>query len=115
MTTWPPGHEPDEVYTVEIRRDSETGIAYTENWEMHGKNHRVDGPAKISRDRKTGTTTYEAWYLHGQLHREDGPAVIRRAVTGRITLHAWYVNNERIPAPKRRGVVVKAAVAPRPR
>lgn len=115
MPAWQPGYGPDEIYRVEIIRDKQTGIAYDENWEMNGKNHRVGGPAKISRDRRTGVTTYEAWFSHGRLHREDGPAVIRHAVTGRLTLQAWYVNGEKLPAPRRRGVVAKAPATPCPR
>lgn len=50
-----------------------TGNLYKDGirqWHLHGKLHRVDGPASISADR------HEQWWLqHGVIHREDGPAV----------------------------------------
>lgn len=39
-------------------------------WELNGKLHRVDGPAKIWADGS------EEWYQNGKRHRENGPAII---------------------------------------
>jgi hypothetical protein len=111
---WPPGHGPNEVYTVEIFRDSRTGVVHSESWEMNGKRHRVGGPAHIERDRETGAVTHEGWFMNGKLHREDGPASLRRdPLTGRITRSWWCVNGERVPTPRSRSGFAKYGLKPR--
>ena len=42
----------------------------TEEWYLHGKIHRTDGPASTQHG-------VEVWALHGKLHREGAPALIR--------------------------------------
>ncbi|WP_276947111.1 hypothetical protein [Ferrimicrobium acidiphilum] len=42
----------------------------SKEWRLHGRLHRLDGPAVIYADGS------ERWYRHGKLHRLDGPAVV---------------------------------------
>jgi hypothetical protein len=41
----------------------------SKRWKLHGKLHRVDGPAV---ERANGD---KRWYLNGKRHRVDGPAI----------------------------------------
>ena len=59
-------------------------------WHLHGKLHRVDGPAVEHVD---GATT---WFLHGNLHRDDGPAY-ENPHTG---YKAWYLHNKAYAKPE---------------
>lgn len=49
-----------------------------EIWYLHGKHHRVDGPAKTSSDLgyKSRFWGHKKWFQNGVLHRVDGRAVI---------------------------------------
>lgn len=51
-----------------------------EAWTLHGKLHRIDGPAYM--DPADGS---KEWWQHGELHRDDGPAV-----EGADGTHVWY-------------------------
>ena len=89
-----------EIYTVEIRRDSQTGVTVSESWKLNGELHRVDAPASISRDAETGNVRGESWFRNGKAHREDGPANIEyNPKTGRITYSTWYLSGEKIARP----------------
>jgi hypothetical protein len=91
----------DEIYTVEIRRDTRTGVAVGETWMRDGQIHREDGPAMIERDSDTGNVIRESWIRHDQHHREGGPAVIsRKADTGRIYRSRWYLNGKNVKPPR---------------
>lgn len=37
--------------------------------------HRKDGPAVIAKSKDTGEIIKQEWYLHGRHHRDDGPAI----------------------------------------
>lgn len=52
-----------------------------EEWWLHGKTHRIGGPAVEDID------GYLRWYKHGKLHREDGPAVVNP-----VGKNYWHVN-----------------------
>lgn len=60
-------------------------------WYLHGKPHRIGGPAQVNR-------TYEHWYEHGATHRIGGPAVTD------IGREEWWENGlllHRVGAPAR--------------
>lgn len=42
-----------------------------EEWWLYGEEHRVDGPATISRSPRSG----EEWFFRGEYHRDGGPAI----------------------------------------
>jgi len=44
-------------------------------WSLNGVTHRSNGPAKILTDRETGLTVKEQYKVHGKRHRLDGPAI----------------------------------------
>ncbi len=55
----------------------------TKQWFLHGKRHRIDGPAiEYANGGKS-------WFLHGKRHRVDGPAV--EWVSGD---KSWWLNDE---------------------
>jgi len=62
-----------------------SGVNGHQEWYLHGKRHRVDGPAIID------ATGLQEWYLHGQGHRVDGPAHI--GASGSLV---WYVQGRNI-------------------
>lgn len=49
-----------------------------EIWYLHGKHHRVDGPAKTASDLgyKSRFWGHQKWFQRGVLHRDTGPAVV---------------------------------------
>ena len=63
-------------------------------WFIHGKLHRLDGPAVIYRDPKHLKNTIEEWFMDGEWHRENGPAYIEK--NGQ-TFYAemWYHHGKR--------------------
>jgi len=92
----------EEIYTVKIWRDTNTGVVVVEDWQKGVAPHRKDGPSRIERDRVTGIVTLESWNVNGVNHRLDGPAVTcRNPKTGRVTYSAWYQDGEKIAPPKR--------------
>ena len=93
--------EKKEVYQVEIRRDTSTGIAMRETWFKAKRKHRSDGPADMFRDPVTGVVSKEAWFQNGRFHREGGPALILRdTTTGAIRFSQWYLDGEQTAAPR---------------
>lgn len=56
----------------------------TQEWRLHGRLHRLDGPAFLRAD---GT---QAWYAHGKHHRVTGPAI-----TCSDGSHMWYIDGKR--------------------
>jgi hypothetical protein len=56
-----------EVYTVKIKRNRKTGVAWQEEWfDANGKTHRVNAPALIQRALDSGEPLTEGWYEHGR-------------------------------------------------
>jgi hypothetical protein len=49
----------------------------------------AEGPAIINRDLATGVVTREIYFCNGREHRLNGPAKIERNETGRIVLMYW--------------------------
>ena len=91
---------PIEEFETAIRRDSKTGIAFSEihrylaenvngNWTT-AQYHRADGPAIVYRDRSSGDVLTEHHYVLGKLHRIDGPASIQRDPTTRVVTSETY-------------------------
>lgn len=52
-------------------------------WFIHGKRHRLDGPAEVGRD-------YQQWWVDGKRHRIDGPAIDYNNGEKQ-----WFVNGRR--------------------
>jgi hypothetical protein len=105
----------DETYAVCIARDTLTGVAFIEDWELDGKPHRVGGPAHIERNRKTGQVTFEMWIRNDLIHRDDGPATVRYSDTGRVIRSSWYTDGKKsIPKPTRPPASGKAVGHPGP-
>jgi hypothetical protein len=53
-------------------------------WRLHGKFHRVDGPAIEYAD------GFKSWWLNGRHHRVDGPAIEYAGGNS-----SWYLNGRR--------------------
>ena len=64
------------------------GIVCLEKFMLHGKLHRVDGPAVI-KYYPSGEKEYEEYYKNGKVHRDNGPAYISYYIDGRID-EKWY-------------------------
>lgn len=61
----------------------------TVRWfDSDGEMHNDDGPALI-----TATGTQE-WWLHGRRHRVDGPAVVIKVSNISDPLYLWYVDGK---------------------
>jgi hypothetical protein len=97
IAKWRPmaGPRNEEVYTVEILRDTDTGVAVSERWAKEGcGTHREDGPAMIIRDSETGAVRSEFWARNNAFDRANGPAIIKRdPKTGIVTEERWMRNN----------------------
>jgi hypothetical protein len=94
-----PDDSAEENYTVQIWRDTKTGVVIREDWrDADGRPHRIGGPSLFERDPETQVLTHESWNRNGLTHRDDGPSVINRdSKTGRTTYSAWYQNGEHVP------------------
>ncbi len=79
-----------------VRRDGKTGHVVYEEYDRHGKMHRLDGPAVILYDRKTGRVSYEEYRQEGEIHREgDGPAIVEtNPNTGLPVKECYYSDGE---------------------
>jgi len=97
----PPVNPLPEIYMVDILRDLDSGVAYSETWHMNGLVHRIGGPAIITRDRDTGAVKNESWFKDNKLHRDDGPAqVVFDSATGRIKSSSWWLSGKHVtPTP----------------
>jgi len=84
-------HRADDKPAI-IVRDVET---FSETYMVHGKHHRLGGPAVLEIDSLTGNTRL-FWYVDGALHREDGPAVIILDGTTGETRREWWLNGEHV-------------------
>lgn len=79
-----------EEYQVKVTRDAKTGKINSENWYLHGKLHRVEGPAARVFDPNTGALIVEEWHRDGSLLREGGPArTTFDAQTRHPTFEVW--------------------------
>ena len=67
------------TYEVETDRDGD------KQWLLHGKRHRINGPAVEWSD---GT---KFWYLNDKRHRVDGPAI-----EGSNGSKFWYLNGDEL-------------------
>lgn len=59
-------------------------LAGYECWYVHGKKHRIDGPAE-----QWPATGRKCWYMHDKRHRVDGPAVEHRNGD-----KEWYIDDK---------------------
>lgn len=57
-----------------------------EEWYIHGKRHREDGPA-------VKTSNYEEWYINDKLSRTDGPAITTIQEIGKT--EEWFYEGRR--------------------
>jgi hypothetical protein len=66
-----------------------------EEYRVHGKLHREEGPARIRRDDETGIVTLEEYRVNGRLHRDqvDGPALLIRHPATDVVVREEYVHN----------------------
>lgn len=71
-----------ETRNVVRRCESDDGQTIT-YYNIHGKRHRIDGPA-------VEEPLAKYWYKNGDRHREDGPAIERADGT-----KEWYKNGKR--------------------
>ncbi len=78
--------------------DPETGKPIVEEWMIHGRLSRPDGPARVYYDEEgTGALSCEMFYHCGELHRADGPAVVHYDLsTGDTISSEWYAMGKKI-------------------
>lgn len=106
-----------------LHREDGPAVSYSngnESWWIHGRRHRVNGPARTANGitewffmskmhREDGpayqSPTEEIWYFQGKKHRLDGPAHIEHRSNG-TTIEKWFRNGKshRIDGP---AVIVK--------
>jgi len=100
MTKKRPKIETKEIYTVEIRRHVESGVAYLEVWKnQQGEVHRplCDGPAYIVRNIETGSIdpVESSYSLHNKPMDSSGQLI---PVERPLRVHKKY--KPRAPKPQ---------------
>ena len=73
-----------------IKYYEDTDIIRSESWEVNGKLHRIDKPAKITYY-ENGNIRNEDWYKEGKRHRVNGPANIEYYKNGNKQHEIWYI------------------------
>ena len=74
-----------------IREYYQDGAICRERYILHGKLHRIGGPAAI-KYYPNGNIEYEEYYEYGKVHRDDGPAYISYYRDGRVDEKWFYTN-----------------------
>ena len=96
-----PSGDAIEQYVVDENRHHRSKPSYLvregttthEGWYVHGKPHRVGGPAKTEYDGDDDVCIKE-WFQYGRFYREDGPAYILTK-DGQDEILEWYMHGDR--------------------